>query len=234
MKFSIAYQANGMQKSVVVEDENRWGKLIDYRIGQEFDGSVISDEWNGFTMRITGGMDKDGVGMKQGVFKNGRVKLLLGAAHSGFNCHRDGQRRRKSVRGCIIGRDLGTIFCVIVDKGGNEHAGLTDVNQPRRLGPKRANKIRKMYGLPRHWDLKGKKTDNQSKVDVDHFDVTRYVVKRPTKEVEGKAYYKAPNIQRLVTATRRRRKQSKRTQKINNVKQTQELFAAYIKQYGKK
>lgn len=77
MKFSIAYQPNGMQKSVVVEDENRWGKIIDYRIGQEFEGTVISDEWEGFTLKITGGMDKDGIGMKQGVFKNGRVKLLL-------------------------------------------------------------------------------------------------------------------------------------------------------------
>lgn len=61
-----------------------------------------------------------------------------------------------------------------------------------------------MYGLPRHSDIKGKKTDNQSKVDVDRFDVTRYVVKRPSKEVDGKSYYKvisSPVVQQL-TLTR--------------------------------
>jgi Ribosomal protein S6e len=114
--------------------------------------------------------------------------MFLGS--SGFKCHRAGQRRRKSVRGCIVGRDLAVVNCVIVDKGGNETAGFTDVNLPRRLGPKRANKIRKMYGLPRHFDLKNKKTDKKSKVEVDRFDVTRYVIKRPTKTVDGKSYYK--------------------------------------------
>jgi ribosomal protein S6E (S10) len=109
---------------------------------------------------------------------------------SGFKCHRTGQRRRKSVRGCIVGRDLGTIACVVVDKGGNEKVGLTDVTKPRRLGPKRANNIRKFFGLPRHWDLKNKKTDNKSKVEVERFDVTRYIVKRPSKNVDGKSYYK--------------------------------------------
>lgn len=82
MKFTIAYPQNGTQCSCTVEDENRWGKLIDYRIGQEFEGSVISDEWKGFTLKITGGQDKDGIGMKQGVFKNGRTKLLLADGNS--------------------------------------------------------------------------------------------------------------------------------------------------------
>lgn len=124
-------------------------------------------------------------------FSDYRPRLeLTPIGTSGFKCHRTGQRRRKSVRGCIVGRDLGTIACVVVDKGGNEKAGLTDVIKPRRLGPKRANRIRKFFGLPRHWDLKNKKTDNKSKVEVERFDVTRYVVKRPSKTVDGKAYYK--------------------------------------------
>ena len=82
MKFNIAYQLNGKQTSITVDDENKWGKLIDYRIGQEFPGEFINDDLAGYVLRITGGMDKDGFGMKQGIFKAGRVALLLNARKS--------------------------------------------------------------------------------------------------------------------------------------------------------
>lgn len=53
---------------------------------------------------------------------------------------------------------------------------------PRRLGPKRASKIRKLFNL--------------SKQD----DVRQYVVKRPVAGKEGKKpKTKAPKIQRLIT-----------------------------------
>ena len=58
---------------------------------------------------------------------------------------------------------------------------LTDKEVPRRLGPKRASKIRKLFNL--------------SKED----DVRRFVVKRPIQK-EGKPQRsKAPKIQRLIT-----------------------------------
>jgi len=34
---------------------------------------------------------------------------------------------------------------IVVKKGPSHIPGLTDVKEPRRLGPKRANKIRKLY-----------------------------------------------------------------------------------------
>ena len=78
MKFVISNQINGQQKSYTVDDENKWGKLIDYKIGQEFDGGdVIDDSLAGYTLRLTGGMDNQGFSMRQGIFKAGRVKLLL-------------------------------------------------------------------------------------------------------------------------------------------------------------
>lgn len=53
---------------------------------------------------------------------------------------------------------------------------------PRRLGPKRASKIRKLFNL--------------SKED----DVRTYVIKRPLPQKEGKKQrFKAPKIQRLIT-----------------------------------
>lgn len=231
-EFLIANQANGRQRSVKVDDENKWGKLIDYRIGQEFEASILGEEYAGYILKITGGMDLNGFGMKQGIFKAGRTRLLLAEGQVGFNCLRDGVRRRKSVRGCIVGRDIGTLHTVIVKKGDQEIKDFTDVEEPRRLGPKRANRIRKFFGLPKHSDNIGKA--DAEKVDVDRFDVTRYVVRRTTKEVEGKSYFKAPRIQRLVTSKRFRRKTHKRNLKIAGVQNTQRLYKEYLDRVEKK
>lgn len=77
---------------------------------------------------------------------------------------------------------MSVLALIVVRKGEKEIAGLTDVQVPRRLGPKRASKIRKLYNL--------------SKDD----DVRRYVVRRPLPKKEGKKQrYAAPKIQRLVT-----------------------------------
>lgn len=127
--------------------------------------------------------------MKQGVLSNGRVKLLLSKGHSCFRPRRKGQRRRKSVRGCIVDSNLSVLNLVIVKKGEKEIPGLTDTTIPRRLGPKRVGKIRKLYNL--------------SKED----DVRQYIIKRPLPQKEGKPQrFKAPKIQRLITPVRLQRK----------------------------
>ena len=133
-------------------------------------------------MRITGGNDKQGFPMKQGVLTNGRARLLLSKGHSCFRPRRKGQRRRKSVRGCIVDGNLSVLNLVIVKKGDLDIPGLTDSTIPRRLGPKRVGKIRKLFNL--------------SKED----DVRQYVVRRKLPPKEGKKpKTKAPKIQRLVT-----------------------------------
>merc|ERR1712183_167464 len=69
----------------------------------------------------------------------------------------------------------------IIRKGEKDIPGLTDSTVPRRLGPKRASKIRKLFNL--------------SKED----DVRQYVVRRPVTKEGKKPRTKAPRIQRLVT-----------------------------------
>lgn len=83
--------------------------------------------------------------MKQGVLLNQRTRLLLSAGHSCYRPRRDGERRRKSVRGCIVGPDLSVLSVVITKTGEQPIPGLTDTTVPRRLGPKRASKIRKLF-----------------------------------------------------------------------------------------
>jgi hypothetical protein len=46
-------------------------------MGQEIDGEVLGEEYKGYIFKITGGNDKQGFPMKQGVLVNGRVRLLL-------------------------------------------------------------------------------------------------------------------------------------------------------------
>merc|ERR1712137_146700 len=142
-------------------------------------------------MRITGGNDKDGFPMRQGVLVKGRVRLLLDKNQKTYRPRRTGERKRKSVRGCIVGSDIGVIAVSIVKKGEKDIPGLTDVQQPRRLGPKRANKLRKLFAL--------KKTDDVALLK-------KNVIRRKFTAKNGKTRQKAPKIQRLVTEDRLRRK----------------------------
>merc|ERR1719420_2203610 len=75
--------------------------------------------------------------MKQGVLTQGRVRLLLSKGHSCYRQRRTGERKRKSVRGCIVEGNLSVLSVIIVKKGDNEIPGLTDNTIPRRLAPKR-------------------------------------------------------------------------------------------------
>ena len=217
LKLNIAYPRNNSQKTLEFTDEKKWAKLVDKRVGQEFDGEIIGSEFNGYVFKITGGSDRNGFCMKQGVATRSKVKLLLAPGTPGYRFGREGTRVRRTVRGCIISNDQAAVNLVILKKGDAEIAGLTDKSNPVRLGPKRANKIRKLFNLPKHSDNIGKK--DAPKIDVDHLDVTRFVVKRATKEVGDKKYYKAPKIQRLVTNDRIRRKRVLRARKFETVKE---------------
>jgi len=151
--------------------------------------------------------------MKQGVLTNGRVRLLLAQGHSCYRPRRSGERRRKSVRGCIVDANLSVLSLVIVKKGEAEIPGLTDRTVPRRLGPKRASKIRRLFNL--------------TKDD----DVRQYVLRRPLA-VKGEAKEgkkpktKAPKIQRLITPLVLQRKRNRLAMKRKRVVKRREARAS--------
>lgn len=87
------------------------------RIGTEVEVDVLGDEWKGYVLKISGGNDKQGFPMKQGVLSNVRVRLLLSKGHSCYRPRRDGERKRKSVRGCIVDSNLSVLSLVVVKKG---------------------------------------------------------------------------------------------------------------------
>jgi len=218
MKLNIAYPANGTQKLVEIDDERRVRVFYDKRMGQEVPGDSVGDEWKGYIFKITGGNDKQGFPMKQGVMHPTRVRLLLSAGHSCYRPRRTGERKRKSVRGCIVGPDLAVLSLVVVKQGEQEVAGLTDVSLPKRLGPKRATKIRKFFNL--------------SKED----DVRKYVIRREVqpKNPEKKAYTKAPKIQRLVTPQRLQRKRRLAALKRKRSEASRDAAAEYSQLLAKR
>lgn len=212
MKFNIANPATGAQKLIDIDDEKRVRIFFDKKISQEVPGDSLGDEWKGYIFRITGGNDKQGFPMKQGVLLPHRVRLLLSDGHSCYRTRRDGERRRKSVRGCIVGPDIAVLSLVVVKQGEGEIPGLTDTVLPKRLGPKRATKIRKFFNL--------------SKDD----DVRKYVIRREVKSKKkenAKPYTKAPKIQRLVTPMRLQRRRHLRSLKRRRLESQKEQKAEY-------
>lgn len=191
MKLNIANPATGLQKVFEIEDDKKLRSLYDKRLAAEIDGDDIGDEFKGYVFKISGGQDKEGFSMKQGVLSTDRVRLMLKKGDSGCRGFgmRKGERYRKSVRGCIISHHVSVLHMIIVKKGEEEIPGLTDSSIPRRLGPKRASKIRKLFAL--------------SKED----DVRKYVIRREmAPKGDKKQGSKAPKIQRLVTPITLQRK----------------------------
>lgn len=200
MKIIIAYPRNGTVKNFeVTDDVVRRGNLFDHRLGNDVEGTIFGPEFEGYVFRLTGGSDKQGFPMVQGVLAPSRVSLLLARGANGFNTFRgrSGERRRKAIRGCIVGPDIGVLNMTIQKTGKKPIEGVTDVVAPRLLGPKRASKIRKLFDL--------------TKDD----DVRRFVVRRKVSKAGKKDRFKAPKIQRLLTAT-------SRAQRVRKVKATRE------------
>lgn len=212
MKLNIAYPRNGTVKQFEVTDEVlRRVQLQDYRVGNDVDGSIFGEEFKGYIFRIRGGSDKDGFPMVPGVLASSRVSLLVKRGAIGFNTFRgyQGERRRKNVRGCILASDIAVVNVTVSKLGAQAIEGVTDTTAPRRLGPKRASKIRKLFDLARSDDVR------------------KYVVRRRVTKEGKKDRMKAPKIQRLITPTVKARRAKKVTAAITKVRES----AAERRQY---
>ena len=220
---------------VELQNEDKLSEIIDKKIGDEIDGSAISDIFEGYKFKITGGFDKDGFAMKNGILSQGKKKVLLTKGCSLFRFrkgyHRSGIRIRRLVRGCIVSHDIKNLHLKIIKKGPKDIAGLTEAKdaQPKRLGPKRATKILKEFGLLQTYTEKKKSKEEQKNL---RFMITKFAPKRTVKTKNGKEYVKRPKIQRLITPDRLRRKRLLKRfheERKAKAKKEEETYRALIK-----
>ncbi len=103
------------EKSHQVEvDQAQTKQLVGLKIGDEIDASLVG--LNGYKLKITGGSDKNGFPMKKDVDGPRRIRSLLSGG-LGFEPRRDGQRRRKTVRGNTVSDDIVQINTIVTEKG---------------------------------------------------------------------------------------------------------------------
>ncbi|ERE84186.1 40S ribosomal protein S6-like protein [Cricetulus griseus] len=188
MKLSISFPATGCQKLMEVDDERKLRTFYEKYMATELAADALGEEWKGYV------------------------------GHSCYRPRRTGERKRKSVQGCIVDANLSVLNLVIVKKkkGEKDIPGLTDTTVPRRLGPKRASRIRKLFNL--------------SKED----DVRQYVVRKPLNKECKKPRTKAPKIQGLVTPCVLQHKWRSIAQKKQRTKNNKEDAAEYAKLLAKR
>jgi len=218
VKINIAYPPYNTNQMIEVDDEKKWRCFLEKRLNEDVPADTLGDEFKGYVFKITGGYDKQGFPCMQGVMLNHRVRILLDGRTGQYTPKRHGCRKRKSVRGCIIGMDMSCINVSIIKRGPTDLPKLTEesAKRPNTRGPKRANKIRKAWGL-------GKKDD-----------VRQYVVKRVIPGKNGKKdRVKSPKIQRLITpVVKQRRRRIERLEKKHREKSRKEAadYANLLKQ----
>ncbi|CAD7691028.1 unnamed protein product [Nyctereutes procyonoides] len=125
MKYlNSSFPATGCQKLTEVDDERKLRTFYEKHMATEVAADALGEEWKGSPM-------------KQGLLTHGRVCLLLSKGHSCYGPRRTGERKRKSVRGCIVDAKL-------------RYSWTHDTTVPRRLGPSR---IRKLFNLSKEDDV---------------------------------------------------------------------------------
>ena len=97
-----------------VLSEEKSNALVGKSIGEEIDGIFL--DLPGYRLKITGGSDGSGVPMRGDINGNQRRRLLM-TDSVGFIPVKDGQRKRKLIRGRNLSGDISQINLKIIEYG---------------------------------------------------------------------------------------------------------------------
>ncbi len=105
-------------------------------IGKSINDTVGGDALNlaGYSIKITGGTDKDGFPMRDDLPGPKRRKILV-AGGVGYHPKHDGMRKRKSMRGREISEDILQINAIIAEYGPKP---LSEIFEKKAEGEKKA------------------------------------------------------------------------------------------------
>ena len=118
MAFKIVVSEKELSYQLEVDDGKQLNGL---KIGEEFDGQIVG--LDGYTLKITGGSDKNGFTMKKDVSGTRRIKSLL-TGGIGYHPKADGVKKRKTVRGNTIAEDIVQINTVVTQAGSKSIADI--------------------------------------------------------------------------------------------------------------
>lgn len=120
MVFKVVVSDN--EASYQVETENDLNRqFIGLAIGDDFDGKLVG--LDGYTLKITGGSDKNGFPMRKDVVGQRRIKSLLSGG-IGYKPQSKGTKRRKTVRGNMISDDIVQINTIVAKTGNTSIADI--------------------------------------------------------------------------------------------------------------
>ena len=123
MAFKVVVSNKAETYQMEVDDTKALNGLV---IGDEFDGGLVG--LDGYTLKITGGSDKNGFTMKKDVPGTRRIKSLL-TGGIGYHPKADGVKRRKTVRGNTIADDIVQINSVVVNEGAKPIAEILGADE---------------------------------------------------------------------------------------------------------
>jgi small subunit ribosomal protein S6e len=128
-KFKVIVSDPQAGTSKVVEvEETRAAPFIGRKISDVMDGAVV--DMPGMKVKITGGSDKDGVPMRPNVHGGVRRRVVLSGG-VGFKPKRDGERKRKAVRGNIVTDEIVQINMKAVDQPPKPKEAKAEATKPQ-------------------------------------------------------------------------------------------------------
>jgi small subunit ribosomal protein S6e len=110
MKITVGNTEGETHQIETEEPAQIYGK----EIGEEFDGGIVGLE--GYTLKITGGTDRQGFPMRESIEGSERKKVLLEDG-SGIREEEGGVRRRKSVRGNTVSGEIEQLNTTVAEEG---------------------------------------------------------------------------------------------------------------------
>lgn len=129
MKLVISDPKSGKTYQADV-DKSKEVELAGKKIGDSLDGGVFGAA--GYSFEITGGSDTSGFPLRKDIGGTRKLSALLSGG-AGFNPSRDGERKKKMVRGNTIAADTSQVNVKVLQ------AGATALEQlfPKKEGEKK-------------------------------------------------------------------------------------------------
>jgi small subunit ribosomal protein S6e len=127
--FAIVISEPETRKSYQTQvEQDKAIALIGKKINDEVTGDLFG--LSGYTLKITGGSDKDGFPMHPSIQGQGRKRALL-VEPPGFHPKLKGERRRKTVHGNTISESIAQINMKVITRGETPLEKLFGKKEPK-------------------------------------------------------------------------------------------------------